>query len=166
MTSTHLRRLSDKLNVSFIVLEVGSASEGESEGPIMVQLTEKGQILAAGDIPSRATIFLLYNNNHFDVLVPVPATTSTIHYKWDHPEPVEPKFFKLSRMAKDHACGWSAVAVSLNTANVPIPKEYKEPAHRSISCTSRLLTFFLEGTTECYSACFLKAIPKANTTHR
>lgn len=131
MTNTHLRRLADKLKCSFLVLELASASGEEEEDRIIsVKLGERGQILAA-EQPIQATVCLLYDKNHFDLLVPVTATAKCVLYKWEQVQPAPPMLFQRFRMLPDHSCGWSAVAIALNAANVPVPEEYKEPADRS-----------------------------------
>jgi hypothetical protein len=130
-----MRRLSDVLHCSFIVLELDSASGGVTETTISLKLGERGQILASGKQPIQATICLLYDKNHFDVLVPVSGTSGSARYKWDQVEPAEAMFFVRFRMLPDHACGWSGVAISLNVAKVQIPEEYKEPVDRSNTVT-------------------------------
>ena len=131
-----MRRLSDVLHCSFIVLELASTSGEVTNSPMFpLKLGERGQILATGNQPIQATICLLYDKNHFDILVPVPDTAENARYKWEQVAPAKPMFFLRIRMLPDHACGWSAVAISLNVAKVPIPEEYKEPVDRSNTLT-------------------------------
>ena len=114
---------------SFVVLEVGDNVTALGV-PVPLMLTDKGQVLANGDGRTTGTTFLLYGNNHFDLLVPCSAKSSNIRYTWTQACPDVVMHFTVFRMLKDGACGWSALALSFNADKVPIPEDYKEPTNR------------------------------------
>ena len=126
-----MRVLADKLHCSFITLEpIAEGKSAEEGGLISVQLKDRGQVLAPGTNPISATIILLYERNHFNLLVPCKELAPAARYQWILE--AETRFFEVHEMLPDHSCGWQGTALALNHAKVPVPEGYGEPPERFI----------------------------------
>ena len=131
MTNVHQKALADRLHCSFVNLEVQSNADVDVEpGKKQVHqliLNSRGQVMHSGDGKTQATIFLLYHNNHFDLLEECAGETSDSEmlYAWDME--VHSLRFRLQAVAKDHACGWTSTARALNLARLPCPADLQAP---------------------------------------
>ena len=128
-----MRVLSDELHVSFLALEHDivqneSAEISAAPGPTPLRLQDRGQVMASGDARVAATVFFLHDENHYNLLVPVGETDVNATHKWDQGAKV--LYFRVYEMLKDHACGWTGMALALNAAKVQKPEAFKEPQDR------------------------------------
>ena len=130
MTTVHQMALAELLHVSFVNLEYAQV-QGDDDVVLgkpqrrELKLTPRGQIMHSGAGATQATIFLLYRDNHFDLLEVCAAESAEVAYVWDNE--VESMFFRLYQVPKDHACGWTSTARALNLARVPCPAEFQAP---------------------------------------
>ena len=129
MTNVHQKALADRLRCSFVNLEVQSNADvdpGKKQVHHLI-LNSRGQVMHSGGGNTQATIFLLYHNNHFDLLEECAGETtdSEMLYVWDME--VQSMQFRLHAVAKDHACGWTSTARALNLARVPCPADLQAP---------------------------------------
>ena len=130
MTTVHQMALAERLHISFVNLECAQVREGDDVAPDKPQrcdlkLTPRGQIMHSGAGATQATVFLLYRENHFDLLEVCAAESAEVAYVWENE--VDPMFFRLYQVPKDHACGWTSTARALNLARVPCPVELQAP---------------------------------------
>ena len=130
----HQIGLANELQVSFVNLEEKEKAEDSSVEPArdapaqrlrQLVLRERGQVMHSGNGPTVATVFLLYDKNHFDILEQCQADDKSAMYVWDLEATVT--YFRLVRVPKDHACGWTSTARVLNQAQVPIPAALQAP---------------------------------------
>lgn len=132
MTNVHQIALANALQVSFVNLEekeedigVEPARDAPHQRLRQLVLLERGQVMHSGNGPTRATVFLRYERKHFDILEQCQADDKSAMYVWDLEATVT--YFRVVRVAKDHACGWTSTAHVLNQAKVPIPAALQAP---------------------------------------
>jgi hypothetical protein len=128
MTNVHQQCLAEKLEVSFVNLEEKYDMEDLLHNTKLKELVLRpvGQVLHPGAGPAKTTIFTRYQNNHFDLLEPCQENDADVSHVWDLQ--AEATYFRLKRVPKDHACGWTCIARGLNQAKVPVPLDLQKPA--------------------------------------
>jgi len=128
MTNVHQQCLAEKLEVSFVNLEEKEHNESLLHNTKLKELVLRpvGQVLHPGPGPAKTTIFTRHRDNHFDLLETCPENDPDVSHKWDLQ--AEVTYFRLQRVARDHACGWTCTARGLNKAKVPVPFELQKPA--------------------------------------
>jgi hypothetical protein len=128
MTNVHQQSLAEKLEVSFVNLEEKHDMADLLHNPNLKELVLRpvGQVLHPGAGPAKTTIFTRYQDNHFDLLEACQENDPDVSHVWDLQ--AEETYFRLQRVPKDHACGWTCIARGLNQAKVPVPLDLQKPA--------------------------------------
>ena len=119
--------LASELRVAFVNLE---ALPSQTLGDIpQLTLQERGQVMPPGSDSTALTIFTKWNGTHFDLLFPCEPEDEEVAYTWPLSDAL---FFKIVRLAPDHACGYTATSLALNAARIALPLQFREPVERCI----------------------------------
>ena len=127
MTTVHQNTLGENLQCSFVNLEEKKC-DVPTNGVRHLVLEARGQLMHSGHGNTKATIFLLHRDSHFDLLEVCQQDDPTAAYVWDLE--TQQTYFRLYCVPKDHACGWSCTARALNLAGVVVPAHLRAPTEK------------------------------------